>query len=121
VTIGHDTRVFHAFVTSAPIGLDAPATITLYVATLADVAGFAANEFVRQPSAARSQARLVLVDGIELNWQRARYRQSGYQLMSADAGVAGSTTLQLWLWRRLLASPTCRDERGSHGADPSAR
>jgi hypothetical protein len=113
--------VFHAFVTSAPSGLDAPATITLYVSTLADLAGFATSEFMAQSSAARSPARLVLVDGIELNWQRARYRQNGYQLMSADAAFVGSTTLERWLWRRLLASPPCRDEGGSHGADPSAR
>ena len=42
VTIGRQTRLYHAFVTTAPAELDSPATLTLYLSTLADVAGFAA-------------------------------------------------------------------------------
>lgn len=37
VTIGRHTRIYYAFVTSAPINLDAPATMTLHAATFADV------------------------------------------------------------------------------------
>ena len=43
VTIGRHTRIYYAFVTTAPIDLDAHATMTLYAATFADVAGFAAD------------------------------------------------------------------------------
>ena len=42
VTIGRQTRLYHAFVTTAPVELDSPSTVTLYLSTLADVAGFAA-------------------------------------------------------------------------------
>ena len=43
VTIGRQTRLYHAFVTTAPAALDSPSTLTLYLSTLADVAGFAAT------------------------------------------------------------------------------
>ena len=43
VTIGRQTRLYHAYVTTAPAALDSPSTLTLYLSTLADVAGFAAN------------------------------------------------------------------------------
>ena len=43
VTIGHQMRLYHAFVTTAPAGLDAPSTMTLYLSTLADVCGLAAD------------------------------------------------------------------------------
>ena len=43
VTIGHHTRIYFAFVTTAPAELDSPATVTLHSATFADVAGFAAE------------------------------------------------------------------------------
>lgn len=43
VTIGRHTRIYYAFVTSAPAELDAPSTMTLYAATFADVVGFAAD------------------------------------------------------------------------------
>jgi hypothetical protein len=58
-----------------------------------------------EPSTAAAPARLVLVDAIELSWQRARYREAGHRLFPADAVLAGSTTLQRWLWRRLFALP----------------
>jgi hypothetical protein len=105
VTIGNDTRVFRAFVTAASVQHDAPSTITLYSSTVTDLAGFAAEDVTPEPSAAASSARLVLVDAIELSWQRARYREAGHRLFPADAVLAGPTTLQRWLWRRLLAMP----------------
>src|SRR6476659_5744645 len=43
VTIGHHTRIYFAFVTTAPAELDSPATVTLHAAPFADVAGFAAE------------------------------------------------------------------------------
>jgi hypothetical protein len=105
VTIGSDTRVFCAFVTTASVRHDAPSTITLYSSTLADLAGLAAEDVRPEPSAAASPARLVLIDAIELSWQRSRYHQAGHRLLPADAVLAGPTVLQRWLWRRLLAMP----------------
>src|SRR6476619_1664693 len=43
VTIGHHTRIYFAFVTTAPAELDSPATVTLHAAPFKDVAGFAAE------------------------------------------------------------------------------
>ena len=43
VTIGGQTRIYHAFITTAPIALDGPSTLTLYESCFADVAGFAAD------------------------------------------------------------------------------
>ena len=34
VTIGHHTRIYFAFVTTAPAELDSPATVTLHAATV---------------------------------------------------------------------------------------
>jgi hypothetical protein len=101
VTIGGRSRMYRAFVTSAPAGLDAPSTVTLYEAALSDVAVFAANEVVLDAGRAASCARLVLVDAAELPWQRARCREGRYLLAPADAGLVGADTLQHWLWRRL--------------------
>jgi hypothetical protein len=104
ITIGEQTRFFHAYVTSAPRVLDAPATMTLFASTLGDVAGFAAPEFAVEPRTARSPGRLVLVDAMELTWQRARCREAGHRLVPVDAGLVGLTALQRWLWRRLQMS-----------------
>ena len=43
VSIGSHARVFHAFITTAPVGLDAPSTFTLYTASLSEVALLAAD------------------------------------------------------------------------------
>ena len=101
VTIGQQSRLYYAFVTSAPCRLDAPATLTLYASTLADVALFAANEVVLDAAHSQAWARLVLVDASELAWQRARCREARHLLAPADAGLVGPSTLQCWLWRRL--------------------
>jgi hypothetical protein len=110
VAIGHETRLFHAFVTTASVRDDAPSTITLYASTLADLAAFAANDPVLESTAAASPARLVLVDAMELTWQRARCREAGHRLIPADAWSVGPATLQRWLWRRLFAV-LCDDPR----------
>ena len=76
VAIGRELRLYHAYVTTASARLDAPATITLYSAPLNDVAGMAADPVELDSGRGREPARLVLVDGAELAWQRARYRQA---------------------------------------------
>ena len=101
VAIGRQMRVFHAFVTTAPAGLDAPATLTLYSAALSDVAGMAADPITVDATRARTPARLVLVDTTELAWQRARCRESQHLLAPADPVLVGGNTLQHWLWLRL--------------------
>ena len=103
VTIGRHTRIYYAFVTTAPIDLDAPATMTLYAATFADVAGFAADPITHDRDRAGTPARLVLVDAIELAWQRARYRGNNHLFVHADPVLIGLNTLQHWLWQRLQA------------------
>jgi len=103
VTIGHHTRIYFAFVTTAPAELDSPSTVTLHSATFADVAGFAADPITLDEAHGRISARLILVDAMELAWQRAKYRGNQHQLLSADPGLVGLNTLQHWLWQRLQA------------------
>jgi hypothetical protein len=107
VTIGEQSRLYQAFVTSAPCRLDAPSTMTLYASTLADVAVFAANEIPLEAAASRSCARLVLIDTTELPWQRARCSERRHLLAPADAGLVGLHTLQYWLWQRLRSTVGC--------------
>jgi hypothetical protein len=57
VAIGRQAQQFHAVVTTAPPPLDAPATLTLYDATLADVSGLAACPPVLHQERADSRAR----------------------------------------------------------------
>ena len=108
VTIGRQSRLYCAFVTSAPCRLDASATVTLYASTMSDVAIFAANEITLDATRSRLCARLVLVDATELSWQRAKYREDGHVLVPADSGLVGLNTLQHWLWHR-LRYPVPRD------------
>lgn len=103
VTIGQHTRIYFAFVTTAPHELDSPATVTLHAATFADVVSFAAEPITLDSCRARTPARLVLVDAMELAWQRAKYRGNQHSLLPADPGLVGLNTLQHWLWQRLQA------------------
>ena len=103
VTIGHHTRIYFAFVTTAPVELDAPATMTLHASTFSDVAGFAADSITHDELRGRTPARLVLVDAMELAWQRARIRGNQHLLLPADPVLVGLNTLQQWLWQRLQA------------------
>ena len=103
VTIGRHTRLYFAFVTTAPAELDSPATMTLHAGSFADVAGFAADPITHDEVRARTPARLVLVDALELAWQRARYRGHQHVLLPADRVLVGLNTLQQWLWHRLRA------------------
>ena len=101
VTIGRQARVYHAFVTTAPVYLDAPSTVTLYTSSLSDVAGFAANSIAFDRDRAQTPGRLVLINATELAWQRARYRGDQCLLAEADPILVGFNTLQHWLWQRL--------------------
>ena len=103
VTIGRQTRLYFAFVTTAPAELDSPATMTLHAGTFADVAGFAADAIAHDEIRGRAPGRLVLVDAMELAWQRARYRGNQHLLLPADRVLVGLNTLQHWLWQRLQA------------------
>ena len=108
VTIGRHTRLYFAFVTTAPAELDSPATMTLHASTFSDVAGFAADPITHDELRGRMPARLVLVDAMELAWQRARCRGNQHLLLPADPVLVGLNTLQHWLWQRLqapIASP----------------
>ena len=103
VAIGRELRLYHAYVTTAPAKLDAPATLTLYAAPLWDVSGMAAAPIVLDSVRAKAPARLVLVDGSELPWQRARYREAKHLFTPADPVLVGLDTLQHWLWNRIGA------------------
>jgi hypothetical protein len=48
-------------------------------------------------------ARLVLVDAMELAWQRATCRGHHHTFLPADPVLVGLNTLQHWLWQRLRA------------------
>ncbi|MGB2712854.1 MAG: hypothetical protein WBC51_01655 [Vicinamibacterales bacterium] len=108
VTIGHHTRVYFAFVTTAAAELDTPATVTLHAADFSEVSGFAADPLTLNEVRGRIPARLILVDAMELAWQRARYRGNQHLLLPADPVLVGLNTLQHWLWQRLQA-PTASE------------
>jgi hypothetical protein len=101
VAIGREAHQFHAVVTTAPAPLDAPATLTLYEATLADVSGMASTPPALHHQLANAPARLVLVEATELAWQRARWREADHLFVPADPVLLGLNTLQRWLWYRL--------------------
>ena len=106
VTIGRHTRVYFAFVTTAPAELDSPATVTLHSAPFSEVVGLAANPIRLDSTRGNIPARLILVDAIELAWQRAKTRGHQHLLLPADPGLVGLNTLQYWLWQRLQARPS---------------
>jgi hypothetical protein len=101
VTIGRQTRLYHAFITTAPAALDAPSTLTLYAGPLKDVAGLAGEDVPIEATKVSHPSRLILIDTTELGWQRARCRAKAHRLLPADSELVGFTTLQQWLWQRL--------------------
>jgi hypothetical protein len=103
VTIGRHTRLYFAFVTTAPVELDCPSTMTLHASTFSDVVGFAADPITHDELRGRTPARLVLVEAMELAWQQARYRGNQHVCLRADPVLVGLNTLQYWLWQRLQA------------------
>ena len=106
VTIDRHTRQYFAYVTTAPAALDSPATITLHEGSFSDLVGFAADPIPHDASSARTSARLVLIEAIELAWQRAKYCGNQHLLLPADRGLVALNTLQHWLWQRLQAFVT---------------
>jgi hypothetical protein len=108
VTIGRHTRLYFAYVTTAPVDLDSPATITLHAAPFADLVGFSADPMVHDDACHTAPARLVLVDAMELAWQRAKYRGHQHRLLAVDPILVGLNTLQHWLWQRLQAPGASR-------------
>ena len=101
VTIGRQTRLYFAYVTTAPASLDAPSTMTLQESTFSDVVGLAADPVTDDVGRERTRARLVLVDAMERAWQQARYRGNEHLFLPADRGLLDLSELQHWLWRRL--------------------
>jgi hypothetical protein len=101
VTIGRQTRLYYAYITTAPAACDAPSTVTICAAPLADLAGMALDEIVFDNCRARADARLILVDTTERSCQRRRTREHKHLLTAADPVLVGLTRLQQWLWQRL--------------------
>jgi hypothetical protein len=112
VTIGSHTRQYFAFVTTAPAALDSPATVTLHAGPFAEVIGLAADPVANTELRAHTPARLVLVEALELAWQRAKYRGHQYLLLTADPGLVGLNTLQHYLWQRLQHPPARGNQAG---------
>ena len=103
VTIGRQTRVYHAFVTTAPVYLDAPSTMTLYASSLSDVAGFAAHSIAfDRDRARRPPASCSSTPPNSPGSARAIAAISGCS--PADPILVGLNTLQHWLWQRLQAA-----------------
>ena len=90
VTIGHHTREYFAFVTTAPDVFDSPATLTLRHGRFGEVIAFA-GALIPHESMRRTTGRLVLIDAMELAWQRAKYYGHQYLFLPADARLAGPT------------------------------
>lgn len=110
ITIGRSSRLLHLYITEAATSSDAPSTITLHTAPFADLAGFAADQIDLSVPKAQLPGRLILVDSLQLDWQRTRCRQNGSRLIPADALLLGTATLERWLWQRLHhASLPCLD------------
>jgi hypothetical protein len=61
----------------------------------------AADPIAVNTTRANAPARLVLVEGTELAWQRARYREARHLFAPADPVLVGLNTLQHWLWSRI--------------------
>src|SRR5262249_8682020 len=98
---GGHTRLDVAFITPPTTALGVAERITLHAGALAEVAGLAAGPLTLDTARGNSAARLVLVDAMELAWQRAKYRGHQHLLLAGDPVLVGLNTLQHWLWQRL--------------------
>jgi hypothetical protein len=108
VTIGGETRIYEAFVTTAAAALDRPSTVTLSESNFAEVAGWAAEPITFDATFGGTPARLVLIRKADLELQKAYYGEGRYLLAPADPVLVDANTLQHWLWNR-LAMP-CEEE-----------
>jgi hypothetical protein len=110
VTIGRQTRLYHAFITTAPAVLDSPPR-----SRSTPDRSRTSRAWRRTPRARRRKAgtpsRLVLIDTTELGWQRARCRANSRRLSPADPVLVA--TLQQWLWQRLQMKQLCTPEGGA--------
>ena len=107
VQIGGQTRLYHAFVTTATPALDGPSTLTLHAATLADMSGLAIEVIVPELSSSALPARLVLIETRELAWHRANYKAAHCLCSPVDPVLVSLKTLQYWLWLRLQTPNAC--------------
>jgi len=103
VTIGRETRLYHAYITTAPPALDSPHTISLEEGPFSTVVGLARDPISHDEIRGRMLARLVLVDETQHTEQRAKYIGDHSLLLPADPWLAGLNTLQYCLWLRLQA------------------
>jgi hypothetical protein len=87
VTIGRQTRLYLAYVTTAPAELDVPSTVTLQASTPSDVVGLAVHPITQDEGRGRAPARLVLVDAMTCAWQHATYHAHGHVLRPADPAL----------------------------------
>ena len=94
VTVGRETRLYYLYITTAPAALDAPATMTLSTATLADLAELAFDEVAFDTCRARTPARLILVDTTQRSCQQRRTREHKHLFAAADPVLVGLDTLQ---------------------------
>ena len=107
VTIGRETRLYHAFITTAPpTARRTGHGHAAHGAALGRVGHGGGSDRTRSPRARSASARLVLVDGTELDWQRARYREGRHLFAPADPVLVGLNTLQHWLWNRIGSPAT---------------
>jgi hypothetical protein len=108
VTIGGETRVYEAFVTTAPVALDRPTTVTLCESSFAEMVGWAVEPIPFDATLADMSTRLVLIRKADLDVQKAYYREGRHLLTPTDPVLLDLNTLQHWLWNR-LAMP-CEQE-----------
>jgi hypothetical protein len=103
VTVGLETRLYFACVTTASRVLDSPNTITLDEGPFADIVGYVADPVPYDELLGRMPARLVIVDGMQRAWQEAKYLAHRHLVVPADPRLVGLNTLQHRLWQRLQA------------------
>ena len=101
VTIGGLTRLYLAFVTTAPAELDLPRTVTVDEGPFEDVIGFAADPVMADVARSHMAARVVLVESGDHAWQRATYRGHHHLFVAADRWLVSPEKLQSSLWQRL--------------------
>ena len=103
IAIGRELRLYHAYVTTAPAKLDAPATFTVDAGPFWEISGMAEAPIAFDAARAQVPTRLVLVDGTQLEWQEAKYQEAQHLFKPADPVLVGLNTLQYLVWSRLGA------------------
>ena len=101
VTIGDLTRLYLAYVTTAPAELDLPKTVPVDEGPFEEVIGLAADPVTVDAARTRLPAHVVLVESGDRVWQRATYRGNHHLFLEADRWLVSFEKLQSSLWRRL--------------------